>query len=110
MPGFGRSSEKAGLVGPRAAEGLLQAAGDPVGGGRPGVSDWPGASILIPQVLAFLLNEASFPHMPPSKRFSCKFKKEQFKNLALINLGVAESFNTMWSPNYFLFFLDIQVS
>lgn len=40
--------------------------------------------------------------MPPSKRFSCKFKKEQFKNLALINLGVAESFNTMWSPNYFL--------
>lgn len=38
------------------------------------------------------------PHMPPSKHFSCKFKKEQFKNLALINLGVAESFNTMWSP------------
>ena len=59
--------EEAGQI-RKTAEGLLQAAGDPVGGGRPGVSDWPGASILIPQVLAFLLNEASFPHMPP---FSC---------------------------------------
>ena len=48
--------------------------------------------------------------MPPSKSFPCNVKKEQFQNLALINLGVAESFNTMWSPNYFLFLLGIQLT
>lgn len=48
--------------------------------------------------------------MPPSKSFPCNVKKEQFQNLAVINLGVAESFNTMWSPNYFLFFPGIQLT
>lgn len=75
LPGSWRSSEKAGLVGPTAAEGPLQAAGDPVGGGRPGASDrlgaGPGASILIWKVLAFLLTEDSFPRVPASSCLWC---------------------------------------